>query len=78
MSTTEPFRRPDRQAREVFVEVERDPAGLAAARIGIEHIDHHGQPLQFIGSSYQGDTVSHLFACCGEDCPLILTWSVTS
>jgi len=74
----EPFRRPDRDARAVFVEGDRDPAGLAACRVGIEHLDHHGRPLRFAGSTYDGDTITHRFRCHDDACPVVLAWSVTS
>lgn len=74
----EPLRRIDREARSVFVEVERDPASLAACRVGIEHLDHHGRPLRFAGSSYAGDTITHRFRCSDPACPFVLAWSVTS
>lgn len=73
----EPLRRPDRDARAVFVD-DPDPAGLAAARVGIEHVLHHGQPLRFVGSSYAGDTITHRFRCRDDACPVVLAWSVTS
>jgi hypothetical protein len=79
MTTTdlEPFRRADRDARQVFVETDSDPAGLAAARVGIEHITHHGEPLRFAGSTYDGDRIEHRFRCRDAACPLVLAWSVT-
>ncbi len=73
----EPARRPDREARAAFVD-DPDPIGLAAARVGIEHVEHHGRPLRFAGSSLAGDLYEHRFRCREQGCPFVLTWTTES
>lgn len=76
---TEIPRHADEEARR-FYAAEPFVESLAAARVGIEHIQHHGQPLRYIGSSYPGDAVEHRFRCPGDGgtCPVVLAWRVTS
>jgi hypothetical protein len=69
-------RRPDLAAREAYA-ADPVPESLAAARIAIEHVEHHGQPLRFVGSSLVGDEVEHRFACTDRRCRFVLAWSVT-
>lgn len=71
-------RRPDEEARRFYVEEGNLPESLAAARIAVEHVEHHGQPLRFVGSSYPGAVVVHRFACADRTCPFRLAWSTTS
>jgi hypothetical protein len=70
-------RRPDEAAREAYVEEGSPIDSLAAARIGIEHVEHHGRPLRFVGSTLVRDVTEHRFACTDPGCPLVLAWSVT-
>jgi hypothetical protein len=63
----------DTAAREGF-RADPDIQGLASARLAVEHMTHHGRPLQFAGSSYHGDVAEHRFRC--HDCPLQVTISV--
>lgn len=74
---TEVPRHVDEEARQ-FYAAEPVPESLAAARVGIEHVQHHGQPLQFTGSSFVGDLIVHRFACTDPTCRVRLDWSVTS
>lgn len=68
-------RRPDPEARAVYAE-DPNPATLAAARVGLEHVEHHERPLRFLGSSYVGGHVEHRFACHVRVCPFRLAWVV--
>jgi hypothetical protein len=71
------LRRYDEEARRAYV-AEPLVETLAAARVGIEHVEHHGRPLRFAGSRFVGDTIEHRFACTDPNCPVVLRWSVTS
>lgn len=71
------LRRRDEPARAAYVDEGSLVESLAAARIGIEHVEHHGRPLRFVGSSVVGDLVEHRFACQDRTCPVRLAWSVT-
>lgn len=64
----------DTAARAAFAD---DPApdGLPAARIAVEHLTCHGQPLQHVGSTYAQAT-EHRFACRDPRCPLLVTYRV--
>lgn len=75
---TEFGRRIDEAARDAYVEEGSLPESLAAARVGTEHVQHHGRPLRYTGSNYPGDTIVHRFACADGTCPFRLAWSVTS
>ncbi len=69
-------RRRDEPARAAYVE-EPVVESLAAARVGIEHVEHHGRPLRFVGSTHTADLTEHRFACADSSCPVRLAWSVT-
>lgn len=69
------LRRHDEEARRAWVE-DPVPESLQAARLGIEHVEHHGRGLRFAGSTYGVQTI-HRFACWEPDCPFVLYWSVT-
>ncbi len=71
------LRRHDEEARRAYVDEGSPPDSLAAARIGIEHVEHHGRPLRWTGSSYPGGTTSHRFRCRASTCAFRLDWSVT-
>ncbi len=59
-------------------ETVNEPAGLATARTGVAHIEHHGRPLRFAGSSYMRDTIEHRFKCQDRACHFLLVWTVTT
>lgn len=75
--TTYVLRRHDEEARQAYVQEGALPESLSAARIGIEHVEHHGRGLRFTGSSYEGDRVEHRFRCQDRTCSFVLAWGVT-
>jgi hypothetical protein len=72
------LRRVDEDARQAYIEEGSNLESLAAARVGIEHVEHHGRPLRHAGSSYVGDLIVHRFTCADPTCRVRLDWSVTS
>lgn len=72
---TEVERHVDDEARR-FYAADPAPDGLASARLAVEHVTHHGQPLRHSGSSY-AETTTHRFRCRDDRCPFAVAWSVT-
>lgn len=58
--------RVDQEAVDAFA-ADPDPGSLASARIAVQHLEHHGQPLQHTGTTYTMTTARFVFRC--HACP---------